>query len=611
MSPEQADLAGVDVDTRSDVYALGVLLYELLTGTTPFDQETLQKAALDEVRRIIREEEPPKPSTRLSTLGDSLSTVSAKRKAEPRRLSQAVRGELDWIVMKALEKDRNRRYETANNFAADVMRYLTDKPVEACPPSGWYRLTKYARRHRVGLTTAAVVGLALVAGTAVSTWQAVRATRAMSLASRRESQAKDAAAESKAVLGFLVRDMLGASAPEKALGQQVTVAEALARAEEKVASAFPDRPLVEAGVRQSMADVYIPLGRYDLARRHASRSYELRRSLLGPEDPETLTSLNSLAAAVWRVGQTVDDRKPLVTEARKLWEQALDSRRRVLGPEDPQTLESMNNLAVALGEQGELAKARGLREQTLEIQRRVLGPEHHDTLRSMGNLGAVLLAEGKKEDARKLLEKLLDTMRRILGPEHPDTLNCMYNLAAVLSSLGRDREARRLNEEALEVQRRVLGPKHNDTRHTRFKVVLNLLQAPERTAADRARALELTKEWTELEPDDQYAWKWRGLAEYCNGDWDAANRSEERCIKLRGGRGWAFQHVVFALAYAQKGEMDRARAWYEEARPAIDKGGTADTPRWLVDEAKTRLGANPPQGDEKPKAASESTRPPE
>src|SRR5262249_55199688 len=122
MSPEQADLAGVDVDTRSDVYSLGVLLYELLTGTTPFDRETFRQAAFDEIRRMLREEEPPRPSTRLSTLGETLSTVSARRKAEPRQLSRAVRGELDWIVMKALEKDRRRRYETANDFAADVMR---------------------------------------------------------------------------------------------------------------------------------------------------------------------------------------------------------------------------------------------------------------------------------------------------------------------------------------------------------------------------------------------------------------------------------------------------------------------------------------------------------
>mgnify|MGYP000916168451 FL=1 len=133
MSPEQADLSSADVDTRSDIYSLGVLLYELLTGCTPFDPETLRQAAFDEMRRILREEEPPRPSTRLSRLGETLSTVSARRGSDPRRLDRAVRGELDWIVMKALEKDRRRRYETANDFAADVMRFLTDRPVEACP----------------------------------------------------------------------------------------------------------------------------------------------------------------------------------------------------------------------------------------------------------------------------------------------------------------------------------------------------------------------------------------------------------------------------------------------------------------------------------------------
>ncbi|MFI5458753.1 MAG: protein kinase [Isosphaerales bacterium] len=178
MSPEQAEFSGVDVDTRCDIYSLGVLLYELLTGTTPFDQETFRTAAYDEIRRIIREEEPPKPSTRISTQGVTSTTVSANRQTDPRRLGQLVRGELDWIVMKAMEKDRQRRYETASAFAADVMRHLTDQPVEACPPSVWYRLRKYARRNRVALITGGAMALALVLGTAVSTWQAIRATRA-------------------------------------------------------------------------------------------------------------------------------------------------------------------------------------------------------------------------------------------------------------------------------------------------------------------------------------------------------------------------------------------------------------------------------------------------
>jgi serine/threonine protein kinase/Flp pilus assembly protein TadD len=169
MSPEQAGQSGVDVDTRSDIYALGVLLYELLTGTTPFDQERLKTVGFDELCRILREEEPPKPSTRLSTLGRAEATVSANRRSAPKRLSQLVRGELDWIVMKALEKDRNRRYDTASAFAADVQRYLAEEPVQAGPPSGWYRLRKFGRRNRARLGLAAgVLAVALgLAGSAV------------------------------------------------------------------------------------------------------------------------------------------------------------------------------------------------------------------------------------------------------------------------------------------------------------------------------------------------------------------------------------------------------------------------------------------------------------
>ena len=203
MSPEQAELSGTDIDTRSDIYSLGVLLYELLTGSTPVSKEQLKQAAFDEIRRIIREEEPPRPSTRIST-AEAAPSIAAQRHTEPAKLARLVRGELDWIVMKALEKDRGRRYETASGLAADVLNYLADEPVLACPPSVVYRLQKFARRNKAALAattvasfvmllavvnltvaTAAIVVVALVLGIVISSWQALRAIKAERLAQSR------------------------------------------------------------------------------------------------------------------------------------------------------------------------------------------------------------------------------------------------------------------------------------------------------------------------------------------------------------------------------------------------------------------------------------------
>jgi serine/threonine protein kinase len=170
MSPEQAEMSGLDIDTRSDIYSLGVLMYELLTGTTPLDRTRISKAAALEIRRILSDEEPPKPSTRLSQSGDQLTSIAAQRNMEPTSLSRLIRGDLDWIVMKCLEKDRNRRYETASSLASDIENYLHDEPVVACPPSATYRLRKFARRNKVAVVAAAAILASLTIGAGISTW---------------------------------------------------------------------------------------------------------------------------------------------------------------------------------------------------------------------------------------------------------------------------------------------------------------------------------------------------------------------------------------------------------------------------------------------------------
>ena len=187
MSPEQAQFSGLDIDTRSDIYTLGVLLYELLTGSTPFDSKDLISAGYDEIRRIIKEDEPVRPSARLSTLGNAeLTTLARHRQTPVTKLPSLVRGDLDWIVMKALEKDRTRRYETANALAADIGCHLNDEPVSAAAPSTRYRLSKYVRKHRGIIATAALITISLLTGIALSTWQAIVAQRARSVAQKRD-----------------------------------------------------------------------------------------------------------------------------------------------------------------------------------------------------------------------------------------------------------------------------------------------------------------------------------------------------------------------------------------------------------------------------------------
>jgi tetratricopeptide (TPR) repeat protein len=449
MSPEQAEMNGLDVDTRSDVYSLGVMLYELLSGTTPFDSETLKQVGYDEMRRIIREDEPLRPSARLSTMQQAhLSTIAEKRGLEPHHLSKHLRGELDWIVMRALEKDRNRRYESASAFAADVERFLQDMPLQACPPSVAYRFRKFVRRNKAVLTMVAVVALALFTGTGLSVWQAVRATAA-----------KRTALEANEILASIFEN-LNPTAEEKD-GQPLRVAlgERLDRAAQGLERITTDDPLAAARLQKTLGNAFRGLGYSEKAIPLYTQAHATYLARLGLEHPDTLESLRGLFWAYWEDHQ-LDDQV-------RLFEEAFESAKRKLGPEHPVTLAYMDQLAwtyayTAYG-YPRIGQAIDLFQKTVRLRKAKLGPEHLDTIASMAGLAWAFLQGGQLSKGVSLFEETIPLKRAKLGADHPDTLKSIDRLAAGYQRMGRIDEAVGCCEEVLNLHKAKRGPKHPGT----------------------------------------------------------------------------------------------------------------------------------------------------
>jgi serine/threonine protein kinase/tetratricopeptide (TPR) repeat protein len=495
MSPEQANLSALDVDTRSDIYALGVMLYELLTGTTPLERVRLREEAYSEVIKRIKEEEPPRPSTRLSDSGERLASIAAQRATEPAQLMRLVRGELDWIVMKALEKDRSRRYETASGFARDIQRFLEGDPVEACPPSAAYRLHKFARKHQGAFITAGSFAVMLLAMSAVSTWQAIRATRAerraMDQASRAlaaEAQARSerdhalkaetqaraeadnaqrSATESKAVRTFLENDLLAAARPagqEGGLGPNATIRQAVDAARPRISQAFKDQPVIEAALRSTLGTTYYYLGDSASAIQELERAVALRHDQLGSEHPVTLQSRNDLAAAYLEAGR--------IAEAIALFEANLKLREAKLGPDHPDTLEARNNLAEAYHSGGRTAEALVLTQETLKRMTAKLGPDDPATLTLRNNLAGAYRVAGRTSEAIALHAETLKLREAKLGPAHPETLRSRNNLAEAYRAARRISEAIALHEDTLKLSTSRLGPDHPFTLSSRGNLAL-------------------------------------------------------------------------------------------------------------------------------------------
>jgi serine/threonine protein kinase/tetratricopeptide (TPR) repeat protein len=462
MSPEQAEMANVDVDTRTDIYSLGVLLYELMTGSTPIDSTRLQSAGLGEIQRLICDETPPRPSARLSTLSDAATVLAENRSTDPKHLARFLAGDLDWIMMKALEKDRNRRYATAGEFAADVERFLRGEAVVARPPSVAYRLSRFVRRNRGAVTAFVVATLTLLAGTTVATWQAIvanREKRNAELATKAQRAATFTAqareAETQTVLDFVQDRIFAAPRPldqAMGLGKDVSLEGALVAALPYVEQNFAKQPLVEARVRNTLGKSFLYLGKAPIAAEQIGRAHEIYLRLLGPADARTLESANGVANSLRDLGK--------LEEARKTCEQTFDRCKSLFGKDDLLTLETMNTLAAIYGDLGRDREALDLREQTLAARRAKLGPKHFDTMKSMMNLASSYAAHGRVKDALKLDEEALAIAKETLTAEHPDSLIIRNNLAIDYADVHRYEDALALQRETLKILKIKLGADH-------------------------------------------------------------------------------------------------------------------------------------------------------
>ena len=469
MSPEQAEMSGLDIDTRSDIYSLGVLLYELLTGTTPFSNDELLSAGFAEMMRIIRDVEPHKPSTRLDSLGRTATQTADQRAADVRRLNLMLRGDLDWIVMKCLEKDRTRRYETASGLAADIDRHLSDLPVSAGAPGAAYRVRKFVRRNRTGVIGASIAAATLLLGMIGTSIGLVWALGERGRANQQTEIARlelNRATEIKR----LITEMLERLDPAEARGADSTLLRAiLDDTADRLADDEITDELVAAELRHIVGNTYYLLGLSAESVPHLVAALDIRAERLGDSHPDTLRSRTALAGSHLELGNYDD--------AETMFLGTLDARRDALGPDHPDTLRSAYNLTLLLWRTGRYNDAMPLAAETHETAQRVLPDDDPERLAFAENLAAGYYATGRHDDAETLYSDTLEESRMILGEDHPQTLSLLNGLAGVYYSTRRFDECSATVLESLEIRARVLGENHPDTLTTKD----NLAQLYSRT----------------------------------------------------------------------------------------------------------------------------------